>query len=80
MTAPTLSPAQKRAPKCPECCGDGWVVSIVLEAECCHGSDWECGARGCTGPVPVEVHAQEQCEACEGSGLALRAALMGDKE
>lgn len=55
---------------CPECCGEGWTVGTGYEAECCSGSDWECGAQGCTGPVQVQVPVQEQCERCLGTGDA----------
>lgn len=45
---------------CPECGGLGWFAANG----CCGRSDWECGGRGCTGPVMV----QEQCMSCGGCG------------
>lgn len=53
---------------CPDCDGDGWTPGIDFEAGCCGGSDWECGAQGCTGPVQIAVPTQEQCERCGGTG------------
>lgn len=47
---------------CSRCNGSG--VDPVPGMECCRGSDWECGARGCTGPVPI----QEPCRRCGGCG------------
>ena len=49
---------------CPDCDGSGGVQRSVMTEECCHGSDWECGAEGCTGPVPVEDIEVEQCHWC----------------
>lgn len=59
---------------CPDCDGQGWYVATGYESGCCGGSDWECGARGCTGPIQIEVPIQEQCERCLGTG-DIRAAL-----
>lgn len=47
--------------QCNECQGTG-LGRIV--PRCCRRSDWECGARGCTGPEPE----QEPCEMCGGAG------------
>lgn len=49
---------------CPHCDGRGWYGET--QPRCCGGSDWECGAAGCTGPDPE--HVQVQCEACLGTG------------
>lgn len=62
-----LEAAAERGPQlveCPECDGQGWIGKSV--PRCCGGSDWECGASGCTGPI--EECEQEQCEYCRGSG------------
>ena len=57
---------------CTTCEGDGWIVGIGVEVEtrCCGGSDWECGASGCTGPrqEQVQVQIQEPCPDCDGTG------------
>lgn len=50
---------------CPTCNGQGW--SNASEMKCCHGSNWACGGRGCTGPV--ERHVEAQCGDCLGSGV-----------
>lgn len=55
--------------ECMDCAGDGWVVGYNLEAGCCGGSQWECGGRGCTGAIPIEVQVRQECEACEGTGF-----------
>jgi DnaJ-class molecular chaperone len=49
---------------CPHCNGDGWIVEV--EPRCCQGSDYECGGRGCIGPLPEQV--QAQCPGCDGTG------------
>lgn len=49
---------------CPGCGGDGHVGQI--QHGCCGLSQWECGGRGCTGPVPVNE--QIQCRQCQGTG------------
>lgn len=43
--------------------------------QCCGGSQWECGASGCTGPIDGRY--LEMCPACEGSGF--HAHLMKDQ-
>ncbi len=53
---------------CPDCDGEGWVQETDCEDHCCGGSDWECGARGCTGPVQEMIPIQVQCERCLGTG------------
>jgi hypothetical protein len=80
-----VSPLRDGIPsaRCPDCCGDGWVVGIGVEMRegCCGGSDWECGGRGCTGPVAIQeqVQIQEQCEACWGTGNAQGMEARSDK-
>lgn len=49
---------------CPECTGVGWIAVSVNR--CCGRSEWECGGRGCVGPV--EDQEQEPCFTCQGSG------------
>lgn len=55
--------------KCEACRGQGWVEDYEIVAGCCGGSDWECGASGCTGPVPEQEQIQVPCEACQSTGL-----------
>lgn len=82
MTPETIARSLTSDSDCPDCAGDGWVVGIGVELEdrCCGMSDWECGARGCIGPrqEQVQVQIQELCEACEGTGLAVRAVLTNE--
>lgn len=54
--------------RCPDCAGDGWVLGVGTDTECCGGSEYECGGRGCTGPQEVQVQVQEPCERCRGTG------------
>ncbi len=51
--------------KCPYCEGNGWYPGE--EAACCQRFEWECGGRGCSGPVQVQT--QVQCERCYGAAL-----------
>lgn len=53
---------------CPDCNGQGWYPVPVSVTRCCGGSDWECGGRGCTGPVQDWEQEQEQCERCFATG------------
>ena len=50
--------------ECPDCGGMGFTVITV--PACCMGSDWECGGRGCTGPIQDQE--QEGCAACQAIG------------
>jgi len=53
--------------KCPDCGGAGGFESGG--EVCCGGSQWECGASGCTGPIDGRY--LEECPTCEGSGQVL---------
>ena len=53
---------------CPDCDGQGWSVGIEHEDRCCGGSDWECGASGCTGPIQEQIPVQIPCERCSATG------------
>lgn len=53
---------------CPECEGEGWVVGIGTDYQCCGGSEWECGGAGCYGPMPVQIQEQDCCPMCGGHG------------
>lgn len=64
---------------CPECGGEGWTQGVDYEDRCCGGSDWECGARGCTGPIQEQVPTQEPCQACRGEGVIDAALNPGDR-
>lgn len=57
----TVPKVEEREP-CPNCDDLGYTVRSV--PRCCGGSDWECGASGCTGPI--EDYEQEQCP-CVGA-------------
>ena len=57
--------AERCEQPCSDCEGKGWHA--VASPRCCGRSDWECGGRGCTGPEPEWE--QEQCEACQGTGV-----------
>lgn len=48
-------------PPCPYCDDVGWTVEV--ETRCCGGSDWECGASGCTGPIQEQVQVECPCGA-----------------
>lgn len=54
------NPNMDEAP-CPECNGAGSFECM----NCCGGSSWECGGRGCTGPVPDGWF----CHVCNGNGF-----------
>lgn len=58
--------AERAAPpkECPYCEGRGWNV-ITVSAHGCGGDEERC-AQTC----PVPEQAQEQCAACEGTGVA----------
>ena len=57
--------------ECYTCNGQGWVEGVETEAACCGGSEWECGAAGCTGPVEQAVQIQVGCDDCQGTGYNL---------
>lgn len=48
---------------CPYC--DGLGGHEAGGQVCCGNAEWECGARGCTGPIDHRY--LEQCEGCGGS-------------
>lgn len=56
--------------ECLTCNGQGWVEDFYSEPTCCGGSEWECGAAGCTGPVEQTVQTQVGCDDCQGTGFA----------
>lgn len=50
--------------QCETCEGYGWIYGEGSKSGCCGGSNWECGAEGCTGPVQVQIQTQEECPDC----------------
>jgi hypothetical protein len=66
LSQSSLSQAEPLVPlrECPHCDGRGGFP--VGGTQCCGGSDWECGASGCTGPI--EEWTLEMCPACGGHG------------
>lgn len=44
---------------CPGCGDLGYTVEGGYR--CCGGSEWECGARGCTGPIIEEQQVECPC-------------------
>ena len=65
MTDAQIAASLTEAELCPACEGEGGFP--VCRERCCGGSDWECGANGCTGPIADYM--LEQCELCGGSGF-----------
>jgi hypothetical protein len=57
-----------QAQDCPTCEGQGWVVGIDTDQQCCGRSDWECGGQGCVGPDQIQIQVQEPCGACFATG------------
>ena len=56
--------AEKAPNMCEACSGiGGFEAGGPI---CCNGSEWECGASGCTGPIDGRY--LEQCSACLGTG------------
>lgn len=51
---------------CGTCEGRGWIVEVEGRADCCRMAEYECGGRGCRGPVEVPVEVQVQCPECHG--------------
>lgn len=58
--------------RCPVCDDRGWIEVVAGGPECCGGSDWECGAPGCTGPRDGRYLEQELCDCPAGHRLARR--------
>lgn len=56
--------AKQMFEECELCGGDGWVVDVVTEAECCMQFDKYGGC--CNNPIAIPKQVQIQCPNCGG--------------
>ena len=53
---------------CETCGGTGLIEIQVPHMECCQRAEFECGGRGCTGPIESSHLDQDYCHDCHGTG------------
>lgn len=53
--------------ECPNCGGQGWVIDVEIDMECCGWT--ENGGNCCNNPIPVQRQVQKLCNCYEGKLL-----------